>query len=220
MDHEFWQERWTSGQIAFHQPQPNETLKTLWPTLNLDRNAKVFVPLCGKSLDILWLREQGHRIMGVELSQLAVDAFFEENSLERTTEQRGQFHISRSEGIEIWCGDFFALPPDRIGDTNVVFDRGALVALPPDLRACYAERLTELLRPSTQILLLAVEYDQQEMGGPPFAVTKQMVTDYYQTSFIIEQVVNEPLQEIPERFVERGLTAMTHTAYVLKRNAQ
>ena len=220
MDHEFWHERWNNGQIAFHQHQPNETLQTIWPTLDLHATANVFVPLCGKSLDMLWLRQQGHHVTGVELSQLAVDALFQENNLERATERKGQFNISRSDGIEIWCGDFFALPNDLIANADVLFDRGALVALPAEVRPRYAAHLMKLLAPTRRMLLLTVEYNQQEMGGPPFSVTKDMVTDYYGSGFKIEQVTYQPVEDIPERFRERGLTAMADAAYILTRKPQ
>ena len=217
MDHEFWHERWDSEQIAFHQSQTNETLKTLWPKLNLPANADVLVPLCGKSLDILWLRDQGHNVVGVELSQLAVDAFFEENKLARKVEQRGPFDVSQTDGIEIWCGDFFSLPDDLIGSVAAVFDRGALVALPSDMRARYGAHLLDRLSQTAKMLLLVVEYDQQEMSGPPFCVTQQMVTDYYSSCFAIEQTLHQPVHDLPERFRERGLTAIADVAYILKR---
>lgn len=220
MKHDFWHERWDEGQIAFHQPQANEMLKALWAQLNAPGNARVFVPLCGKSLDMIWLHEQGSDVVGVELSQLAVDAFFVENELTRTSTQRGPFQSSSTPGIELLCGDFFALTEDLIGTIDVVYDRGALVALPADMRPGYAAHLAQLLPPSATILLLVVEYDQSEMDGPPFAITSQMVTDYYASGFSIEQVAHEPIEDLPERFLERGLTAMTNAAYVLKRNAK
>ena len=216
MDHEFWHERWNCGQIGFHQQQPNQTLTALWPSLKLPSRSKVFVPLCGKTLDLLWLREQGHHVTGVELSQLAVDAFFEENALERTTERKDQFSISRADGIEIWCGDFFAMPAELISSAAAVYDRGALVALPAKLRERYAAHLTSLLAPTSQMLLLTVDYNQQQMTGPPFAVTQDMVNDYYSSAFTIEQAAYQPDYDLPDRFRERGLTAMADAAYILK----
>ena len=218
MEHEFWHERWDAGQIAFHQPHPNETLTALWQQLGAPADARVLVPLCGKSLDMIWLRQQGHDVVGVELSELAIDAFFEENKLTRNAAQRGPFQSSSSQGLELLCGDFFALTPELMGPIDVVYDRGALVALPADMRPDYAAHLARLLRPGTTILLLVVEYDQNEMGGPPFAVSSQMIDDYYSANFSIEQVAHEPIAELPERFRERGLTAMANAAYVLKRN--
>ena len=110
MDQEFWDERWTSGRIAFHQPTPNQFLMSHWRNLGLSGGDSVFVPLCGKSLDMVWLAQAGHRVVGVEFNQLAVDAFFEENNLSRTVSERDGFTVCSGENIEIWCGDFFALP--------------------------------------------------------------------------------------------------------------
>ena len=218
MEHEFWHERWDAGQIAFHQPHTNETLKALWPRLSTRSDARVFVPLCGKSLDMIWLHEQGHDVIGIELSQLAIDAFFDENQLPRTSRQHGPFQSSSTDGIELLCGDFFALTQDLIGPVDIVYDRGALVALPADMRPSYAAHLSQLLQPGATILLLVVEYDQTEMDGPPFAISRQMITDYYSSDFSMEQVAHEPIEDLPERFRERGLTAMANAAYILKRN--
>ena len=218
MEHEFWHERWSSGQTAFHQPEVNGHLKALWPRLRHPTNTDVLVPLCGKSLDMVWLAEQQCRVIGVELSPQAVDAFFEENNIARTVETRGAFTVSSADGIEIWCGDFFALPADVTRAVRSVYDRGALVALPKAMRGPYARHLARLLQPASESLLLCVNYDQSEMDGPPFAISDDMIARYFADDFTIEPLLDEAIADIPERFRERGLTAMRNSAHILRRN--
>ncbi len=217
MEHEFWHERWASGQTAFHQPEVNGHLTTFWPRLSHPTNTDVLVPLCGKSLDMIWLAGQQCRVIGVELSQQAVDAFFEENAIARTIETRGAFTVSIADGIEIWCGDFFQLPADITRNVKAVYDRGALVALPEDMRGRYASHLAQLLQSGTESLLLCVNYDQSEMGGPPFAISDTMIAQYFGNDFAIEQLLDEAIADLPERFRERGLTAMRNSVHLLRR---
>ena len=215
MEHDFWHERWQSNQLGFHQEATNARLMAFWPRLNLSAGSTVLVPLCGKSLDMLWLEAQGHKIVGIELSQIAVDAFFAENNLEVSSETVGEFNVSRAGQIEIWCGDFFKFDPALIGAANAVYDRGSLVALPVEMRPRYCAKLKADLSPTAKQFLALVEYDQSEMGGPPFSVPHQYLVDQYSDRFTIEPVFNEEVTELPDRFRERGLTWMRDSGYIL-----
>ncbi|MEA2773553.1 MAG: thiopurine S-methyltransferase, partial [Acetobacteraceae bacterium] len=81
MQPEFWRDRWFRGQIGFHQPAVERYLEEHWADLDTVKGSCVFVPLCGKSLDLLWLRDIGHGVIGVELSDIAVQAFCMENGI-------------------------------------------------------------------------------------------------------------------------------------------
>jgi thiopurine S-methyltransferase len=85
LQQEFWHERWQQNEIGFHDKEINEHLQQYWPAFNIALNSRIFVPLCGKSKDLLWLLAQGYEVIGVELSPLAVQAFFDENGLSATT---------------------------------------------------------------------------------------------------------------------------------------
>jgi len=215
MEHDFWHDRWQSNQLGFHQAAANERLTIFWPQLQLAAGATVLVPLCGKSLDMLWLTAKGHKIVGVELSQIAVDAFFEENNLAATKETFGDFTVSRSDQIEIWCGDFFKLEPSLLASVDAVYDRGSLVALPADMRSDYCAKLRSDLSATAKMLLALVEYDQNEMNGPPFAISNQYINDQYADRFSINQVFNLEISDFPDRYRRRGLTWMRDTAYIL-----
>jgi len=175
MEPKFWQERWARNQLGFHLPEVNPYLERHWPSLALAEGAKVLVPLCGKSLDLMWLATQGHRVLGVELSEQAVEAFFSEQSLTPRITQRGVFTVYQADLIEVWCGDFFALDAEVLADCTAVYDRAALIALPPLMRSQYTEQLNNMLRPGCQGLLITLDYDQTQKAGPPFAVTDEEV---------------------------------------------
>lgn len=186
MHPEFWHERWRSGHIAFHQSHYNETLTRAWPSLALPDGSRVLVPLCGKSRDLLWLRDAGHDVLGVELSPLACAAFFEENGLTPITGPFSRFHAWRSERITLLQGDVFDLPPDLAVDA--VYDRAATIALPRDLRVRYAQKLGALTRPGTPMLLVTLDYPQDERDGPPFAVSPADVERLYGVDFDVHHL--------------------------------
>ncbi len=215
MEHDFWHQRWASGQLGFHQPETNQALVSHWREMEQSGDATVFVPLCGKSLDMLWLRDQGHAVVGNELSDKAVGDFFADNGLAATTGADSGFKVLRTAGIEIWCGDFFALPAAAVDGVAAVYDRGSLVALPPDMRKRYAKRL-RALAPQAAMFLLCVEYDQSEMSGPPFSVANAEIEHHYGEKYTIRQVFADERAEIPERFRARGLTALSSKAYILQ----
>ena len=176
MDKEFWLERWRTHQIGFHQADYNARLLQFWPALGLRNDAKAFVPLCGKSRDMWWLAQRGHPVLGIELSQTAVEAFFTEANAPCQRRQSGVFQAFEGNGVSILCGDFFDLTPLDLSDVAGVFDRGSLVALPQEMRRRYAEHLLTVLPLGAQILLLTIEYDQNVASGPPFAVPANEVT--------------------------------------------
>jgi len=215
MQHEFWHQRWQQHQIGFHSHEVNPHLQLHWPKLAIEPNSRVFVPLCGKSNDMLWLLAQGYQVVGVELSPLAVEAFFSENGLQPTTYPHGDFVISESDGIQILCGDFFALRSADLGKIDAVYDRASLVALPYDMRIDYIAHLSALLAPDVNILLVAFDYPQHEMTGPPFSVHNEEVEKLYHAWCEIELLANEDVIEREPHFKERGLSQLREQIYRL-----
>ena len=128
MNRDFWQARWDEGRIGFHQDDINPYLQRYWPALNVPQGAAVFVPLCGKSRDMLWLRDQGYSVVGVEIVPRAVEAFFAENDLAATHRPHGAFTLWESEGIKIYQGDFFEVTAQDVAGIGAVYDRASLIA--------------------------------------------------------------------------------------------
>ncbi len=222
MKHDFWHQRWQNNEIGFHQQEVNPYLAHyyghLGPDLAARSNLKVFVPLCGKSQDMLWLSQNGYAVVGVEVSQIAVEDFFRENALPLEKSEQGA-HIKYASGnIEIWQGDYFTLQREQLGAISDVYDRASLIALPPEMRSDYASKMAELLAPGERILLVTLSYDQQQMSGPPFSVAADEVQTLYQANFQIDKLAARNILEQELRFKQKGLTALHETAYKLKRN--
>jgi thiopurine S-methyltransferase len=156
-DNHLWLQCWRDQREDFHQITTNALLKRFWPGLNLPAGSRVFVPLCGKSLDMLWLAQQGHQVIGVELSPLAVQAFFAENSLPVSKRRHGKFTLWQSGLISILCGDYFALKANDLGAIDSIYDRAALTALPADIRQLYIAHQGKIVPPASAIFLLTIE---------------------------------------------------------------
>lgn len=217
MDIPFWHERWKQNEIGFHQADYNSHLQEFWPTLGLTPGSRVFVPLCGKSRDLLWLRARGHAVLGVEVSPIAVRDFFEENRLTPRVSRRDFFEVWESDGLTILCGDFFSLTPDWLRDVQAVFDRASLIALPPEMRARYAAHMTHILPANTVMLLVTMEYPRNGMQGPPFCVEENEVRALYAKHFKVTSLLHKDILAENARFRERGLSALHEHVYRLER---
>ncbi len=213
---EFWLELWRSGQLGFHQAAVNPWLAKHWPALSLVSDCPVFVPLCGKSLDLAWLRALGHRVIGVELSEIAVRSFFEEAETPfKMSNSAGDLPRFSSGGIHIYCGDYLALSAPHLEAAPGVFDRGALVALPPEQRAVYADHVQRILPVGAQVLLVTLDYDQDRVPGPPFAVSQAQVRALYGDRCRIRKLDAARTKELPPRFREAGIEAADEDIYLV-----
>jgi len=215
MQPDFWRERWQQNQIGFHQGEINLHLQQFWPALGVAPGSRVFVPLCGKSGDMLWLRAQGYEVVGVEFTSLAVQAFFAENDLQITTSTQGRFSVYEADGIRIYCGDFFDLTADDLAGVSAVYDRASLIALPPQMRPAYAAHMLRLLAPGTKTLLVAFDYPQHEMQGPPFSVGEQEVQALYAKQCEVRRLNEVDILDQEPRFRDKGVTRLQERVYAL-----
>lgn len=215
VDEAFWHRRWARNEIGFHLNEVNPLLRRYWPGLQLAAGTKVLVPLCGKSLDLAWLVEQGFEVLGIELSEKAVEDFFAEQKLSARIEQQGAFKVYRCGSLEIRCGDFFALTAEDVAGCQGLYDRAALIALPAPMRQCYAEHLSAILGPGCTGLLIVLDYEQAQMEGPPFAVSEAELQaslgDAWEFSLL------ERASALDEKFLQRGLRRMEQNCYRLRR---
>lgn len=182
MDPAFWHEKWRDNQIAFHEPQTNGLLRDYLDRLALGPDARVFLPLCGKTRDIAFLCAQGLKVLGVELSEAAVAQLFEDLELVPEIRSDGALTLYSAGPVSVFAGDFFALSAAQLGPVDAVYDRAALVALPPDMRARYATHLTSVTGAARQ-LLISLEYDPTTMDGPPFSVPEAEIRALYGARF-------------------------------------
>ena len=198
MTPEFWQNRWQENRIGFNQSEVNPLLIKYWSKLNLPAGSRIFVPLCGKSIDMVWLAAQGYDVVGVELVESAVQAFFNEQNIELTVFQHAENPaISCYQGkllgqkVELWVADIFDLTAEDIGKIDAVYDKAALIALPVDMRFDYSEQIRKMSGNGPQFLI-TLDYDQNKKNGPPFSVSGEQVQHYYGSHYHIAKLASEP----------------------------
>lgn len=214
---EFWHERWRIGQIGFHQSAVDRHLREHWPTLGLTEGSRVFVPLCGKTLDLEWLRERGHSVAGVDLSAVALESVCMEHGIPAKRRTVDGFDVYEAAKLQLFCGDFFALTPELLGAFSAVYDRAALISWTPEVRAAYVAHVAALTAPGTRTLLITMEYPQEEMSGPPFSVSADEVDRLYAPSHAIQQLSKQDILANEPRLRARGLTRLHEVCYRLIR---
>lgn len=215
MQTDFWLARWERGETGFHLDAVNPWLQKQFAALQVSRGDHVLVPLCGKSHDLRFLADQGCRVTGSELSPLAVEAFFREQGLVPSVRALDDGTAYMHDDLQVLCGDFFALDAERLGRVDAVFDRAALVALPPAMRRDYAAKLLSLLPAGARILLVCFDYPQAEMDGPPFSVPQAEVRALFGSQCDIAALGREDVLAREPRFRERGLTRLAETCWLL-----
>jgi thiopurine S-methyltransferase len=213
VQHDFWHDRWRAAQIGFHRSSVDDNLIHHWRDLSLPEGARVLVPLCGKSLDLLWLRQRGHNVVGIELSDIALQAFFMENGIAARRRGLPHFDLYEAENLECFRGDLFALTSERLGNLAAVYDRASLVSWAPEQRDRYVEHLTALTGTGTQTLLVTLEYQQAEMKGPPFSVDSEEVHRLYSRHHSIHELGRRDVLGNEPRMRARGLSSLTEVCY-------
>ncbi|WP_198782255.1 thiopurine S-methyltransferase [Shewanella putrefaciens] len=217
MEPGFWHDKWHQQQIGFHQQDINPFLVKYWQKLALPATAKVFVPLCGKSLDMCFLAEQGHQVIGCELNELAVQQFFSDNQLEMTKTAVGEHQHYQTEQISLYQGDIFTLPNELTQDVTAFYDRAALIAWPESMRAQYAKQLASLLPSGSLGLLVTLDYPQEALNGPPFAVSPTWIETYLTEDFEIQLLDCQDVLADNPRFIKKEVPWLNEAAYLLKR---
>lgn len=203
-----WLERWEQGRIGWHEPDGNAKLKACWA--DLPEDSRVLVPLCGKSRDLMWLADRALDVVGVELSQIAIEAFFAEHGLEyeMTVEGRLRRYRSRSNSISIHCGDYFEFESEPF---DALFDRGALIAMPAQERPHYVAHTKTLLKEDAYRLIVTLEYEQPAVDGPPYAVMPDEIASYW--SDLQKVCGDNDIDNCPPKFKAAGLTEVIESAW-------
>jgi thiopurine S-methyltransferase len=210
---DFWLDRWRTAQIGFHQAAVDRHLQAYWPVLRLPANSRVFVPLCGKSLDLLWLRAQGHSVIGVELSPIALESFLMEHGIAARRRVLDDFDVYEADGLTLYRGDYFKLTPALLGQFSAVYDRAALISWAPPARESYVSHLTSLTSTAAQTLLIAVEFPQEQMKGPPFPLDRSTIEKLYASGYSIEELGRHDILELEPRLKARGLRELREVCY-------
>lgn len=215
MEPAFWQQRWRDGETGFHLSRVTPLLPRFWPQLQLTSSDRVLVPLCGKSMDMVWLAKQGHRVLGIELVATAIEQFFDEQELEFEIHESTEGRHFVAEQIEIICGDIFNVRAATLSSCKGVYDRGALVALPHEMRRRYARHVYGSLAPGFRGLLLAVQYDQSKMEGPPFSIPAEEVGALFASIATPTQLDRLDIIDKEPKFAARGLSSFESVSWRL-----
>ena len=220
MDHEFWKQRWQNNQLGWHLPEVHPSLVKFFPRFKLITGDRVFVPLCGKSVDMVWLAEQNLQVIGNEISSIAIQDFFDALQLLPVRSESGKLISWQAGPYTLYEGDYFDLTPAHVNDVKFIHDRAALIALPKEGdrgRKAYMKQMRNLFAADVQSLLVTLDYDQNIMNGPPYSVGYEEVIWHYAFDHIIEFLNEEEILEQESKFRERGLQQLTEWTFMMMR---
>ena len=209
---DFWEGKWQTADTPFHRDQINPTLTTYLPRCQLPTDSRVLVPLCGKSLDMCWLMAQGYDVIGIELSAIAVEAFFNENDIDYERQQQGDHGYYTAQHITIIQGDIFTVDTATVAPCQGYYDRAALIALPAKLRPAYVAKLSELLEAGSKGIISSIDYPAEEPIGPPFNISNQEFTTLY-AEYEIKQLNYLAETGASKSLVAQGIETVTEAVY-------
>ena len=218
MKAEFWLNKWKRNEIGFHQESTNEALEAQWPSVRAPEGGTVLVPLCGKSLDMRWLAQQGHPVIGIEVSALACEAFFAGLELEPETKETGELLSMRAGSYRLLQGDFFSVTAADIGPVDAFYDRAALVAMPPETQPGYVRQLISLLPPGTPGMVNCVEYPKDAIEGPPFSIDEARLRRLLAPLCQVERCASRDVETLGTGLKGQGLAGLTETVYRVRVN--
>lgn len=210
MEANFWHQRWATNDIGWHEQNGSALLATNFKVLSLPPLSRVFVPLCGKTLDIGWLLSQDCQVVAIELNETAIEELFIQLGVEPVVSQSGSLKKYSALNLDVFAGDFFALSAGQLGSVDAVFDRASMVALPNELRAQYTKHLVQVTN-NAQLLLIVFEYDQNEIEGPPFSISVKDINRHYESIYSILTLDSHDMTG-----QLRGDFAATENAYLLQ----
>jgi len=219
MDPAFWQQRWADGRIGFHRPEVNPYLRAHLDRLGLRAGDRILVPLCGKSVDIPWLAQQGFEPVGVEVSERAVEDLFLEHGIVAERERVGSLWSWRGGGVQVYVGDYFDLTPAEIGPVAAVWDRAALIALPRDMRVRYARHLAGLVPAGARVLLVTMAYPDEGVDGPPFSVVPTEIASLYGPWFSVTALARDVAGDAPGDLSAQGVAGIRESVWLLERSS-
>lgn len=219
MNQNYWRGRWERGETGWHQQEIEPALIRYFSSL---KPCRVLVPLCGKSLDLLWLTQQGHQVVGVELSTLACEAFFSENKIPSQRSAMDTLTVFEGGDITLFNADFFEIKSQHVGKFSAIYDRAALIALPPDIRLKYASHLLKLIQECNggkefHFLQIALEKVPDDRTGPPFSVTKEELNSLYGLNFKVNLLEQEEVTVGSEGKSVRAIESVYRLEQLIKK---
>ena len=211
-----WESRWQEDRIGFHLREVNPHLIRFSNQLLHQNPERVFVPLCGKTLDLCWLSKKTKRVIGVELVCKAVQDFFAENNINYLLQQDKTLQKFSSKSIDIYHGDFFDLNPEQTSSFKAIYDRASIVAIEKPERREYIDHLISFLDPAGRILLITLEYNQNQMEGPPYSVPAEEIENLFAPLGSVKLL--ETCDILDDRFRNKGLNRLLENVFLIEKN--
>ena len=211
-----WESRWQEDRIGFHLKEVNPFLMRFYDQLLHQNPNRVFVPLCGKTLDLCWLATKTKKVIGVELVSKAVQDFFAENNIDYLLQQDVTFQKFSSKSIDIYLGDFFDLNPEQTSSFKAIYERASIVAIEKPERREYVNHLISFLDTAGRILLITLEYNQNQLEGPPYSVPPQEIESLFAPLGSLKLL--ETCDILDDRFRNKGLTRLLEHVFLIVKN--
>ncbi len=210
-----WHSHWTRKSPGFHEGQVNRYLEQFLDLYSIEPGDTIFMPLCGKSVDIYWLSQHDYKVVGVELSEVAILAFFEESNLDFVSSRQAAFTVYKAHNITLYQGDFMHLQAQDLSDCKLVYDRASIVAIESFNRQTYKQKMLQIIPQGTPMLVITLEYDQDIIQGPPFSVPLNEIISLYSPPYSVEILQKNELIDERPKWREQGLLSFTESAYRL-----
>uniref|UniRef100_A0A8C7Z3E0 thiopurine S-methyltransferase n=1 Tax=Oryzias sinensis TaxID=183150 RepID=A0A8C7Z3E0_9TELE len=214
-----WEERWQQDRIGFHQPTVHRMLeKNLDKVLNGRTGVRFFFPLCGKAIDMKWLADQGHSVVGVEISEKGIQQFFEENNMTFSEEPVPEIPGAKvfrnpEKNISLYQCDLFQFSSSIAGRFGGIWDRGSLVAINPKDREKYAALIVSLMDQDCRYLLDTFLYNPDQYRGPPFFVPDEQVRSLFGSSCNVELL--QSVDALTDRQRDWGLDSFMENIHLI-----
>lgn len=214
-----WEDRWHEGKTGFHNASVHKLLEMNIGKVVAGRTGvKFFFPLCGKAVDMKWLADLGHSVVGVEISEKGIRQFFEESNMSYTEEpvptvSGAKVFRNTEKTVSLYQCDMYKFSSSLEGQFDAIWDRGALVAINPKDREKYAALIVSLMAPDCRYLLDTLLYNPELYKGPPFFVPDEQVNSLYGSSCEISQL--QEIDAMSEKAKNWGLDYLTEKVHLL-----
>ncbi|XP_032435868.1 probable thiopurine S-methyltransferase [Xiphophorus hellerii] len=214
-----WNQRWQENKIGFHQPGVHSMLQTNYEAVVNGRSGvRWFFPLCGKSVDMKWLADLGHSVVGVEISETAIRQFFQENNMTFSEEDvpavpGAKVFQNSDRSVSLYQCDLFIFSSAVAGRFGAIWDRGSLVAINAQDRDRYAALIVSLMAPDCRYLLDTLLYNPELYKGPPFYVPEEQVQSLFGSRCDVKLL--QSVDALTDRQRAWGLEALTENVHLL-----
>ncbi|XP_069814051.1 thiopurine S-methyltransferase-like isoform X1 [Dendropsophus ebraccatus] len=221
---EDWKKKWETKDIWFHKKNIHPLLAEFINEMQDGRTKlTIFFPLCGKAVDMKWLADMGHNIVGVDACEIGLKEFFAEHDIPYTEEAvagipGAKVFKSASDNISLYCCSIYDISESVIGKFDGMWDRGAMVAVNPRDRERYATIMLSLMAKDCHYLLVTVEYDPKLHGGPPFYVPESDLENLLGPSCTFKLL--KKIDALADKQKEWGLDFCFENIYLVTRKLQ